>query len=865
MRRLGLASIACCALVAACKGLLVDQGNDFPCDFSQPPSVRDAACAPGETCGVSNHCQRFVYEGPQFEGKPTFPDPTVGGKVHPLVLDSPVSAVAVLGYGRTRTAVATTAADGSQKLFFVDPPDVDGGPLPGSLGVLEQVAMVEDGGVYLLYRSPASGNASYVFDGGCVVGQNQNPDAGQCLPTSRSFRVGDEVAGLLRPLGGNNSAGQVDLFGTYFPFLLHPPSAPDAGSDGGVDAGPPPPVLDLQWVGRSAAFLDLPADGGAVPQVPVAFTNDGFWVRQYQDLADEQDSGWVNLLGEGEEPASGGVPAFFRRNANASVWGLGFNFFAADGGPALGCRLSTWLLGRALNNPGSMAFSRAWSDCVPCPKVGQSDGSFAVGLIIGVAAKHNGVPTVEVLCSTAGKVSLVEVLGSTAADVGQTCETRPLSLPFNPQRVAMRAQDPRLPMPIQDEASGFTVGVGGTEGEVWSGIAYSTALPVYLERVPTETGLFTLLDGGEAPVAVTDGYLAAQTSNNGFKTFRVSDNQGNAIQPRAGVGLAPGWFVDVSGRLLQLTPTDKSQPDLAYGPQLLNAHGQPASEPFFGEAVVSVLDHSLVSFVMAADDSLYLVPSPSAGSDPAAAPTVLPILSPEPTVPVRSFTLERTPIGTNGVDRVRGYLVTSRNVYEYELSGTPPRWSSTQLPLSSGEPLEVWMDNPRGGLGRVGYRDGTVLTLPGGFLLASAEPPLQVLDYENYGGWPVAYATSGLFVARWDYDDAAQTLLNKTDAGVPSLPMTWRRLALPDGGEPWMASVDGGAPAARSGHLQVVSEIDYSLPDGGLLPPGVSPASVDGGATLHSEQGFKLLLYLDDAVYEVGRMSRFNAHQVQPM
>ena len=48
-----------------------------------------------------------------------------------------------------------------------------------------------------------------------------------------------------------------------------------------------------------------------------------------------------------------------------------------------------------------------------------------------------------------------------------------------------------------------------------------------------------------------------------------------------------------------------------------------------------------------------------------------------------------------------------------------------------------------GGLGRVGYRDGEVFTLPGGFLLVNELPrdaglPPQVLDYENLGGWPVA-------------------------------------------------------------------------------------------------------------------------------
>ncbi len=165
------------------------------------------------------------------------------------------------------------------------------------------------------------------------------------------------------------------------------------------------------------------------------------------------------------------------------------------------------------------------------------------------------------------------------------------------------------------------------------------------------------------------------------------------------------------------------------------------------------------------------------------------------------------------------------------------------------------MDNPRGGLGRVGYRDGTVLTLPGGFVLAQPDKPLNVLDYDNYGGWPVAYASDGLYIAEWGYDGG---LLNKTDAGVPSVPMTWLRQTLPDGSEPWM-NLDGGRQA-RPAKLQVVENITFSLLDGGAVPPGF----VSNGSNEFSQGDFELFIYLDDAVYSVGRMQRFNTHQVTP-
>jgi hypothetical protein len=137
-------------------------------------------------------------------------------------------------------------------------------------------------------------------------------------------------------------------------------------------------------------------------------------------------------------------------------------------------------------------------------------------------------------------------------------------------------------------------------------------------------------------------------------------------------------------------------------------------------------------------------------------------------------------------------------------------------------------------------------------MLAEATQPMQVLDYENYGGWPVAYASDGLYFAEWDYDGG---LLNKTDAGVPSLPMTWRRQTLPDGSEPWLSQSDGGLQA-RPGRLQATNTLTYSTIDGGIEVPA-SQACEQG---LQTSQVFHLLLYLDDAVYEVGQMQRHNLH-----
>ncbi len=85
------------AVVGCTGGLYENQGNDFPCDFTQPPGVRDLACAPGEVCGVDNLCRAFRYEGPQFEFEPYRPHgaplPDFDGGVtllHPGLLNQPI-------------------------------------------------------------------------------------------------------------------------------------------------------------------------------------------------------------------------------------------------------------------------------------------------------------------------------------------------------------------------------------------------------------------------------------------------------------------------------------------------------------------------------------------------------------------------------------------------------------------------------------------------------------------------------------------------------------------------------------------------------------------------------------------------------
>ncbi len=137
--------------------------------------------------------------------------------------------------------------------------------------------------------------------------------------------------------------------------------------------------------------------------------------------------------------------------------------------------------------------------------------------------------------------------------------------------------------------------------------------------------------------------------------------------------------------------------------------------------------------------------------------------------------------------------------------------------LGGGQPKEVWFDSDRSALGRVGYADGQIFTLPGGHQLAlPIEGGGEVLDFENFGGWPVAFTTTGLWAAGWPLH-ADGGVNNRFDDGRSNRPMTWRALTLVDGATPWTDK--------KQGRL----------------------------FTQRDDEGLRLLLFLDDQVWELAR------------
>jgi hypothetical protein len=161
--------------------------------------------------------------------------------------------------------------------------------------------------------------------------------------------------------------------------------------------------------------------------------------------------------------------------------------------------------------------------------------------------------------------------------------------------------------------------------------------------------------------------------------------------------------------------------------------------------------------VISAADQLYyweLDPAaPSLSAEPAAT-TLPPRLTPEPGFPIRSIARHRAVTLAGASERdVAGWVITSRNLFEFYRVRAGGRWALEPLAAGTEEPVELWsVGQAPDAYGRVGLRDGTVLRLPGGLPLTGrlsreGERAEQVRDYASVGGWPLALGETGLYEA----------------------------------------------------------------------------------------------------------------------
>lgn len=842
-RRWWLGAALVCA--AACSRLLTEKGNAFPCDARSTDTTQ---CAPGEVCNVNGVCQRFQYEGPQFEGPAQLPVLDGGAAIHPLKFrDAVVQAATSLSDDQHVAALLLTPGGLSALLHNREGAVRTLGPIAA-----EQVVFDDNLALAVSYEQ-ATGQAQrlqLIRPDGTVMpvpetGVTQSANSGLTLRATSAFDDAFPLVGVLRGGGAADPP-----FGVVARSMAGTPEIVFGAVT--TDGGQPLEPLDVRWISRRP----LP--------VPLFLTADGFYGRAGPWLPGPIEVDRLNAEAFGPLPKQSTdlIRPSLRQEATGSVWAVSYAHLETfpDGGVnharAPAHTLSTWTLSRDGN---VLSFKRLWNDCAPCQQG---------AIVTFTPVITNAGAGVEVLCAIADQgLSLTRVVGSLAVDPSRACQSNSVASPWVLSEVTrFKGRDALLPRPVIDNAQGDRLTFGGIAGQLWNGSSLSTVKPVFLDRTPFAVGEFDIPEGvgfsnaGRRLAALTEVGVFADYSQNGLARVDVgrfsSAPLGEDVTVQGILGGRQGWMLLSTGDVAKLglsSADGGTGMALTFGPSLVTARGDRSRGPYFGDALDG-LDGGLLSLVVSADDSVYFLPAPQNTLVPGQLGSAVPVLTPEPSSPIRSLALERSAFGTNGVDRVRGYLVTSRNLYSFSLNGVPIRGTAQPIQLGTGEPVEVWMDNPRGGLGRVGYRDGEIFTLPGGFklvepLIGDGGTWLQVTDYENLGGWPVALTQDGLFVAYWEQaltEDGKLELKNKDSSGNLTLPMPWHEAALVDGSTPWKGKQ--ARLFVREGPVELLAKAD----------------PMDGGAVRQpTRQRFTLYVFVDEAVYEVGSLTRLNRDVVK--
>lgn len=813
--------------IAACTGLYFDKGNAYPCDFSLGPGARDQACVEGDTCGTDNLCHAYLYEGPRFEGPAVIPDFAPDGfeRIHPKTLDERVTFIASSAAGDF-PALLVRLAD--QRTVTIN----SRGQLANAFQVPSGVPLANAKDALFTQFTFTRPNGTTDEVGGIAAVLNDRLEI--AIDTRTNFSgftsaMSDEARRLRATIyfeanGGNGGGNSLEL------------QAIDLTGHAGRVTLEVAPVAKTYRL-RFTRYPDPPLPTLPLPsalEVGLLTRSPGRNVTTPIVLTERRTGGGGEIfLKRGADFISAGelqsIPSALRFNVANTLMSIEAAARLRDGGGGVDTTvLSTWQIGFS-NSLRQHDLTQAWPDCTPC----------AQGRIIRStpAPPEQGL-AVDVACVEAdGTFTLRRVTGSTAVIDTDLCTSEELDFPFDETRVSLVAVDAGTPFAGLPVAASRQVGVaiGGTGGEIWFGETLSGLAPFGLDRVPRD--VFPLSNSGKRTLGVlTDSYAAVlqpdASVSIGFRRIDVQEEFKTAEDLRfmASVHGVEGWGLLDDGLLVNFSVAEEDGSMLLPGANLVTPAGDPIRSSAGGEAFIE--DGGVVSFFVTGDDGLYFVSNPETNERELA-----PVLQPEPSVPIRALALERTPLGTNGVDRARGYLVTSRNVFSWGFGGTPARWHATPLTIASGEPLEVWFDTQRSALGRVGFSDGRIFTLPGGFQLANAimgdaGTAIRLIDYENFGGWPIALATNGLFIAKWEVVNGK--LQNKFDGGA-ARPMDWYEVTMPDGSKPWDLGED------TEGRLFVdVKEFFVPLPDGS------------------SERWFHFDLYvfLPDQVLKLGSLER---------
>jgi hypothetical protein len=731
---------AALAALACSGGVSVDQGNAFPCDFSQGVAERDRACPTGWVCGVANLCQEKAEEGvPHGLPLPVVGDPQ---RVSPALIDFPITAIAGDSTG-TRFFVG-----GDGGTFALNAASVmlqpDGTPLP--LPALEQGAFAND--------VLGQGLQGVLLSGGQATALS--------FPDTVPSLLGGALATAPQAIGAFDSLG-VHVQGPGSSTLLATVS--DAGT-----------LLQSLHFASGAPVLGGPfvlPDAGAVSDFqPLPYAGTLYELA----LAGMSDAGEIDVRFSGKAwdmlaplpavaPDSGTPRLRTSRDSRVIACAYASGVTSTGVAPPL---LHAFGLATGAANSSGLALNELWSACVPCS-----------GKVLGVNPLSIGGSSVEVLCRDAtGNGTLVDVIGSNGAT---TCVRAPVAGVVDADEITS-----------VDSSTNGQLSAGGQHGQIWVGESFQTLSPVFLDRSATVGPLrVPLPDGGAGPGFgwMADGTLFVPVSNNGFMNVALLDPKGQLpadFLPSGHVKKSVGWFVNASGAVLWMDAStlEGGRPVVRFGPSMIGPDGFAAAGPFsgFGVALPQVRSTILAdggalvsagsgggTLVLSADDSLYAwnVDVSALTSGGPNGDHLFPVLTPEPGFPIHSLDF----IDSDGGSTIEGYVATLNSVYRVEYSGSPLRWSATQIVLP-GRPVNVWTANDGTRHGRVGFQDGTVFTLPGAFPLTGPLPAGAdggsdpVLGFSDLLGWPLARTQSALFVGV------------PGDAGVEGL-LSWQPLFSP--------------------------------------------------------------------------------------
>ncbi len=248
----------------------------------------------------------------------------------------------------------------------------------------------------------------------------------------------------------------------------------------------------------------------------------------------------------------------------------------------------------------------------------------------------------------------------------------------------------------------------------WAGPTAATALSLTLDRAPQ---VVVLRDGALGPFAMTQQMTARPEP--GFGLFEEP-----GVGAIAGVAGKPAWAVLKDGQVVDLSTAQRA----AEG-RLVGKVGPVALELPSTAAEVPVATGKRALVVTSGFTLL-------AGEvDPAAVATVAPRHTSR--AQLRSISFPRPATGAY----VEGFAVSGGNVVRLIAAGLS-QWSEATVALPPTlSPLEVWHDLERG---RVGFTDGTVMSLPSRVPLA---PPIgdEVLDYAQACGHQLALTRTALY------------------------------------------------------------------------------------------------------------------------